>query len=128
MICKDRPSGVPDVELTDEILDYIKDGAAYVLLDLGNGWKFHPLDTETNGSLGAAVQALKEAKIRAAWKESDLRKRTQKDPIRHKEMRRLALEEIRNRFDDRFKNPWVVRDPNQWPAWRGLLGDLAGRE
>jgi hypothetical protein len=127
---KDSPDGVPYVEMDDEMLDDLKAGAAYVLLDLDNGWKYHCLDTETYATLDAAVKALKESKIRAAWRESDLRKRTQRDFIRHKDERRLELQKIRDRFEQRFKDAHVYRDPNLWPrsrSWRGLLGDLASR-
>lgn len=131
MIFKDRPNGMPDVELTDEMLDDIKEGAAYVLLDLGNGWKYHQLDTATYDDLDAAVQALKEDKILSAWKESTVRKKTQKDFIGRKVVRRIELQRIREKFDARFMKRWVLRDPNQWPKsrhYRGLLGDLASRE
>jgi hypothetical protein len=117
--------------MSDEMLDDIKSGSAYVLLDLGNGWKYHRLDTETYDDLDAAKKALKEGKIRAAWRESDLRKRTQIDFIRHKEERRQELQKIRDTFDQRFEHAHTYRDPNQWPrsrSWRGLLGDLAGLE
>jgi hypothetical protein len=128
---KYRPSGMPDVEMTDEVFDDIREGAAYVFVDLENGWKYHKLDTETYASLDAAVQALKEDKIRAAWNESDVRKKTQKGFIKYKEERRLELQKIREKFEQRFKTHWVARDPNQWPKsnnHRGLLGVLASRE
>jgi|SRR5580692_3330651 hypothetical protein len=128
---KDRPNGIPDVEMTDEMFDDIKEGAAYVLVDLDNGWKYHKLETETYATLDAAVQALKEDKIRAAWKECDVRKKTQKGFIKYKEVRRLEMEKIREKFDQRFKGSYVARDPNQWPKstnYRGLLGDLVDME
>lgn len=134
MIFKGRPNGIPDADLTDEMLVDIKEGAAYVLLDLENGWKYHKLDTDTYATLAACVQALKEQKIQAAWKESDLRKATQKDFIKHKKhkkVRRLELQKIRERFDERFEKHWVARDPNQWPKstnHRGLVADAARRE
>ena len=128
---KDRPSGEPNAEMTDEMFDDIKDGAAYVLVDFENGWMYHKLDTETYDDLDAAVQAFKEDKIRAAWKESDVRKNTQKDFIEHKEARRLELQRIRETFDERFKTHQVARDPNQWPKsrnHRGLIGALVSWE
>jgi len=123
---KDSPDGIPYVAMSDEMLDDIKSGSAYVLLDLGNGWKYHKLDTETYATLDAAKKALKVEKILAAWKESDVRKKT-KDFIKRKE----ELGKIRDQFDQRFEHAHTYRDPNRWPRslnHRGLLGDLAGRE
>jgi hypothetical protein len=123
---KDSPDGTPYVEISDEMLDDLKSGGAYVKLDLGNGWRYHRLDTENYDDLDAAKRAMKVEKILAAWKESDFRKRT-RDFTKCKE----ELQKIKDRFDQRFKDAPVIRDPNQWPrsrSWRGLLGDLAGRE
>lgn len=132
---KDSSNGTPYVEISDEILDDIKAGSAYVKLDLDNGWKYHRLDTETYATLDEAVLALKEKKIAAAWAESAVRKKTEGRGkrrgdfvIKNREVRRQELQKIRDKFDQRFKDAQVYRDPNQWPEWRGLLGDSVGRE
>lgn len=124
----ERPNGIPYVPFNDEMFDVIKDGGAYVLMNLGNGWKYHRLETKGCYNLAQAIMALKEAKIRSAWKESDLRKRTQKDLIGNKKKRAEARQKIVARIDRRFSKIHIATDPLQWPggkrSWRGLLREV----
>jgi hypothetical protein len=71
-----RPDGRPNIPVTDEMLDVAVGGGAYVLVNLGNGWGYQPLDVEKHNKLDQAIAALKEDKICAAWKDSDVCKKT----------------------------------------------------
>ena len=123
----DRPNGIPYVPFSDEMFDVIKDGGAYALMNLGNGWRYHRLPTKGCRFLTQAVAKLKEAKILSAWRESDLRKRTQKDFIRNKKKRLQERQKIVARIDRCFSKIHVIADPLQWPngcTWRGILSEV----
>jgi hypothetical protein len=120
---------VPGIKLTyEQAVDIADCDATYVLVKL-NEWAWHRVDVEKHGSVGAAIEALRQAKEKEARRKHPELSRTKPKrktgdalaAIDAKEERAKAIADIKNRYDLVFHIDRIRISPAPTTGLMGLV-------